>query len=229
LKIAFLTAAAITALAVSLFAQEKNFVACPIVRDTRTLPCYLAEYEGETYFLGVQDSSPNSHAPQLKHEVLVEGTVVAGPRVCGGIPLRPVAISVMKEVNLSCDTLLPAEPGIEAPPPSHVDSAASKPPQFTVSYAFDDDRIDANGERVLNDVAAYFRKTSGATVKVSGYRSTTLLSNGQSLVEKPGLAEKRAQNIATLLRGLGVTNVTADWKNEAEDAAHRRVTITVAP
>ena len=36
--------------------------------------------------------------------------------MCGGIPLQPVSISVLKEVNLACNTLLPAEPGIDAPP-----------------------------------------------------------------------------------------------------------------
>src|SRR5471030_1347112 len=104
----------------SAFAQEKgqqrSFVSCPIVRDTKTVPCYLAEYEGETYFLGIQqDITSDFHPPQLKHEVLVEGTVAvdpSAPRVCGGIPLKPLSISVLKEVNLACNTLLPAEPGI---------------------------------------------------------------------------------------------------------------------
>ena len=28
-------------------AARRNFVACPIVRDTASVPCWLAEYEGE--------------------------------------------------------------------------------------------------------------------------------------------------------------------------------------
>src|SRR5215470_18410848 len=96
--------------------QHRSFVACPIVRDTKTVPCFLAEYDGELYFLGVQQEVGSEvRAPQLKHEVLVEGRVAQGPRVCGGIPLDPVSISVIKEVNASCNTLLPAEPGIDAP------------------------------------------------------------------------------------------------------------------
>ena len=35
-------------------ADHRNFVSCPIVRDTPTVPCWLAEYEGETYFLTIQ-------------------------------------------------------------------------------------------------------------------------------------------------------------------------------
>jgi hypothetical protein len=34
--------------------QRTNFVACPIVRDTASVPCWLAEYEGELYFLTLQ-------------------------------------------------------------------------------------------------------------------------------------------------------------------------------
>ena len=86
------------------------------MRDTKTVPCFLAEYEGETYYLGIQqDITSDFHPPQLKHEVLVEGRIAEGPRVCGGIPLQPVSISVLKEVNLACNTLLPAEPGMDAP------------------------------------------------------------------------------------------------------------------
>ena len=94
-----------------------NFVACPVVRDTKTVPCFLAEYQGETYFLGIQqDITAEFYPPQLLHEVLVEGTVVAGPRVCGGIPLKPLHVSVLPELNRACNTILPAEPGIDAPP-----------------------------------------------------------------------------------------------------------------
>ena len=33
-------------------AQNLSFVTCPIVRDTKAAPCWLAEYKGETYYLG---------------------------------------------------------------------------------------------------------------------------------------------------------------------------------
>src|SRR5262245_16608876 len=79
---------------------RRSFVTCPVVRDTKTVPCFLAQYEGETYFLAIQqDIGAEVYPPQLLHEVLVEGTVAPGPRVCGGIPLKPVSLSVMPEVN----------------------------------------------------------------------------------------------------------------------------------
>ena len=96
---------------------RRHFVACPIVRDTRTQPCWLAEYEGELYYLGQQGGVANDfYPPQLGHLALVEGTVGQG-RVCGGIPLQPVKVSVMRELTPACRTMLPAEDGIEAPPP----------------------------------------------------------------------------------------------------------------
>jgi len=230
--------------------QQRNFVSCPIVRDTKTVPCFLAEYEGELYYLGIQqDITSDFHPPQLKHEVLVEGRIVEGPRVCGGIPLQPLAISVLKEVNLACNTLLPAEPGIDAPAaprgpgPSSVRPKAAAPArepptgrrEFTVLYSFNDDYLEYRANLVVNQAAAYAKRIGAASVKVSGYRATTLLSNGERLIEKSGLAEKRAQNIATLLRGLGVPNVMADWTTEPEpgdgltDASRRRVTILAKP
>jgi outer membrane protein OmpA-like peptidoglycan-associated protein len=232
------------------FGQQRSFVSCPIVRDTSTVPCYLAEYDGEMYYLGIQQDITNSfHPPQLKHEVLVEGTVVSGPRVCGGIPLQPVSLSVIKEVALACNTLLPAEPGIDAPPALRGPGPASKPLQltsaprapltgkqeFTVLYSFNDDYLEFGGGRVVNEAASYAKKAGASSVKITGYRATSVLSNGQSLTEKAGLAEKRAQNVATLLRGLGIASLSVDWKSEAEpgdgksDASRRRVSILVAP
>ena len=233
--------------------QQRSFVSCPIVRDTKTVPFFLAEYEGELYYLGIQqDITSAFHPPQLKHEVLVEGRIASdpgAPRVCGGIPLQPVSISVLKEVNLSCNTLLPAEPGIDAPaaprgpgPSSLHRTEAANPrktltgrQEFTVLYAFNDDYLEFAANAVVTEAAAYAKQIGASNVKVSGYRATTLLSNGDRLVEKAGLAEKRAQNIATLLRGLGVSSTVVESKNEPEpgdgqtDPSRRRVTIVVAP
>jgi outer membrane protein OmpA-like peptidoglycan-associated protein len=230
--------------------QERSFIACPIVRDTKTVPCFLAEYEGEIYYLGIQqDITAAFHPPQLKHEVLVEGRVSEGPRICGGIPLAPLSISVVKEINPACNTLLPAEPGIDAPPAVRGAGPASRPlvdpppapeslsgrQEFTILYAFNDDFVDFAAIAAVRRAAAYATKIGASAVKVTGYRATTLLSNGERMVEKAGLAEKRGQDVATLLRGSGVTGVSADWKREPEpgdgktDPSRRRVTIAVIP
>ena len=239
------------AVAIVAAGQSRSFVSCPIVRDTKTVPCFLAEYDGELYYLGIQqDITSEFHPPQLKHEVLVEGRVAEGPRICGGIPLKPVSVSVVKEVNLACNTLLPSEPGIDAPPaprgpgPSSLrrSEAPGEQPkpltsrhEFAVLYQFNDDYLEYAGNAIVGAAAAYARQSGPANVKVSGYRATTLLSNGDRLVEKSGLAEKRAQNTATVLRGLGLSNIVVEWKNDPEpgdgqsDPSRRRVTILVTP
>ena len=59
--------------------QQRNFVSCPIVRDTKTVPCFLAEYDGELYYLGIQqDITSEFHPPQLKHKCWSKA---ASPRV----------------------------------------------------------------------------------------------------------------------------------------------------
>ena len=53
--------------------RRRQFVACPIVRDTKTQPCWLAEYEGELYYLGQQSGVANDfYPPQLGHLALVK-------------------------------------------------------------------------------------------------------------------------------------------------------------
>ncbi len=92
--------------------KQKNFVACPIVLDTKDVPCWVAEYEGERYFLTVQTGRSYDvvFAPSLMHKVLVEGTVSDAPRMCGGIVMTNVKLSVMEsEVSPECDKILPGD------------------------------------------------------------------------------------------------------------------------
>jgi outer membrane protein OmpA-like peptidoglycan-associated protein len=93
-------------------ATERNFVACPIVLDTPDVPCWVAEYKGERYFLAVQTgrSAGVTFVPQLKHRVLVEGTAHPDqPRMCGGIVLSPVKLSVFPDVEPDCGKMLPGD------------------------------------------------------------------------------------------------------------------------
>ena len=87
-----------------------NFVSCPIVRDTSSVPCWLSEHEGELYFLTIQsDVSAPVTPPWLGHRVLVEGSISKEPRICGGVVLKPVHLSVLPQRDESCNTMLPAE------------------------------------------------------------------------------------------------------------------------
>ncbi len=205
-------------------AQQLNFVTCPIVRDTKTVPCFLAEYEGETYYLAVQqDISADQYPPQLLHEVLVEGTIDKSPRVCGGIPLKPVKLSVLPEVNQACNTILPAEPGIDAPatrraagPSTRQPGAATPPPapparptppfterEWKVLYDFDSAFLFSRDTRTVNQAADYAVAANAKRIEIVARRGATLLSNGKVLVEGESIAAQRAERVATLMKGLG--------------------------
>ena len=220
---------------------RRNFVACPMVRDTKTNACWLAEYEGQVYFLGIQGGvADDFYPPQLEHEVLVEGVVVAGPRVCGGIPLKPLKISVLPEITRPCSLMLPAEDGIEAParvrggrPDSWVKEEG--PGTTTLFFDFDNDFLSLHSGGALVKAAAYFKQSGATRIEVSGYRAASLLSSGKTMTEKAGLAQVRAGKVAESLVGLGVpagaVKVRAvenlELADGVSDAWKRRVVVTV--
>lgn len=120
---------------------QRNFVTCPIVMDTLDVPCWVAEYEGERYYLTVQTgrgggSEVYPFSPMLNHEMLVEGTVSDEPRICGGIVLRDVKLSPMEDVTPGCGKMVPGEgfrtkgprPIIpDGDPPGRVSTALPRP------------------------------------------------------------------------------------------------------
>jgi outer membrane protein OmpA-like peptidoglycan-associated protein len=223
-------------------ANRRNFIACPIVRDTKTMPCWLAEYDGELYYLGQQGSSSSEfYPPQLNHEVLVEGTVTNEARICGGIPLKPVRISVIAELNRGCNTLLPAEDGMELPPPParrsvdqmRAQGADTAQREFTVPFDFDSDYLTLHTTRIVGETARVAKAIKAAKVEVLGYRATTWLSNGNKFIEAESVAAKRANKVGEILVGLGLPAATVSVNAQTEpeacdgvtDADKRRVTI----
>lgn len=236
-------------------ADRRNFVACPIVRDTASVPCWLAEHDGDLYFLTLQtDVSAPVTPPWLGHRVLVEGTVAAGrERICGGIVLEPVVLSVLPELDASCNTLLPAEerynltfepprpPGPSAGRLAFAGTAALPPPSepprtFALRYDFDGLIV----FRHAGDLTVIFeaaRARNARSLTITGHRGSVLLSNGTTLVEQPAMARRRAEQIRDLLRGAGLEDVEyrVRWHDEAgeadgvDDAALRRVTIELDP
>lgn len=221
-------------------ANRRNFVACPIVRDTDTLPCWLAEYQGELFYLGTQGRTSSAfYPPQLGHRALIEGTVVDGPRICGGVPLAPLAVSVMTELDGSCNTVLPAEAAFHAPPsprapiPSYPDTTR----QLTILYDFDSDYLTLHDTRIVLEAVRIAKAIQPSRIDVRGYRGASLLSNGTTLVESAQIAEQRARKMVEALVGLGLAadRVHASWQTEPEtpdgvnDPQRRRVTIALAP
>jgi outer membrane protein OmpA-like peptidoglycan-associated protein len=225
-----------------------------VVRDTKTVPCFLAEYQGETYFLGIQqDITADFYPPQLLHKALIEGTVAPGPRVCGGIPLKSLHVSVMPELDRSCNTILPAEPAIDAPPAKRPAGPSTRrapvstnvlpptkpePPflerQFTIHYDFDSDFLFARDTRLLPDIAEYARYAKAQKIEVTGYQGATLLSEGALLTERPGVAQLRAERVARILKGLGTPASSVQWVSEPAaggdaDYETRRVVVRIVP
>ncbi|HTB19296.1 MAG TPA: hypothetical protein VK708_14350, partial [Bryobacteraceae bacterium] len=194
------------------------------------------------------------YPPQLLHEVLVEAAVAPGPRVCGGIPLKPLHVSVIAELNRACNTILPAEPGIDAPPakrpagpstrqaPVSTAAVAPKKPEppfleheFVIQYDFDSDFLFARNTRQLTDIAEYARVSKAPVIEVTGYRGSTMLSSGEVLTEKPAVSRLRAERVAEVLKGLGAPSSAVRWMaepaaaNGATDYESRRVVVRIVP
>ena len=230
---------------VSINADEsrKNFVSCPIVRDTASVPCWLAEYEGEMYFLTLQsDVTAPVTPPWLGHRVLVEGTVSAEPSICGGKVLKPVHLSVLPERDASCNTMLPAEerynltfepprpPGPSkgrlafdytppTPPPSASASATAPTREFVVPYDFDG-TVGFNHARLLSDILDFARGANATAIDIVGHRGAVRLSNGQTMVEDPTIGKRRAEQVAMLLQGanLKTPSYKVTWHDEPANA-----------
>jgi hypothetical protein len=228
---------------VQVHAQSLSFVTCPIVRDTKTVPCWLAEYQGETYYLGIQSGiAQDFYPPQLNHEVLVEGVVAEGPRVCGGVPLRPVKTSVLLEINRNCNAILPAEDAFEVPqrPPARDPVSwvrTDGPGETTLFFDFDNDFLSLHTVTATQRVAEYFVKAKASRIEVTGFRGSSKLSNGNVMVELAGIAAARANKVREILVGLGVPPQAVDVRlvteartpNIVDDPWSRKVTLSARP
>ena len=235
------------------------FVACPIVQDTKTVPCWVSEYDGERYYLGIQtDISAEFHPPYLGHQVLVEGTVSTEPRICGGIVLKPVRVSPLPEFDSSCNTILPAvdqytvpfaprPPGPSggrlafqgAPPspaPAQTRSSPVGPREFVLQYDFDNGVMGRHAG-TLGQIENHARAIKATRIRITGYRGATKLSNGKTLIEREGIAEARAEEIASLLKEAGLITLSIDVSSppnpEAatgiDDWRSRRTVVVVEP
>ena len=236
--------------------SRRNFVSCPIVRDTATVPCWLSEHDGELYYLGIQtDVSADFDPPFLGHDVLVEGVVSDQPRICGGIVLDPVRVSPLAEFNANCNTILPAEdrftvPFAPRPPgPSGGRLAFERPPreaevllppyeprEFLLHYDFDMLIMGRHAAR-LGDILEYAEAIDATRITIVGYSGATLLSNGQTMTEDGALAEKRAREVSRLLSQAGLHEVSFSIDTATlepspdgiDDWMSRRVSVVVAP
>ena len=229
-----------------------SFVSCPIVRDTNTVPCWLAEYAGEMWFLTLQtDVSAPVNPPWLGHQVLVEGVVADEPGICGGRVLKPVTLSVLPELDASCNTVLPAEDRYNLtfepprPPgpsrgrlafgdPTTRNAAPAPDTNLDFSLAFEFDGMVAfRHAQTLQKILDAARATNAKEVRITGYRAASRLTNGQVMREREPIARERAEQIRELLLGAGLESVrfTIDTRDVSKrpdgvgDAANSRVDV----
>lgn len=255
--LALLNAAAVAGPAAG---ERLNFVACPVIRDTRTVPCWLSEYNGELYYLTIQsDVSAPVQPPMLGHQVLVEGVVKDAPRICGGIVLEPVRLSVMPERDANCNTMLPADdrytidfhprpPGPSsgrlafAGPPAGAAPARGAPPpppsgEQVIDIFFDFERgVSFRHPDDLVGVLNRARQVGAKRMRIIGYRGAHLLSDGTTLRESTGVAQRRADEVAKLLAGAGLdipaeleVRDALDEADGSDDWRSRRTTVVLTP
>lgn len=221
-------------------AGQLNFVTCPIIRDTEPTPCWLAEYRGELYYLGLQqDTEADFFPPQQLHKALIEGKVDPNAkRICGGIVLSNVRATTLPEIDASCQQMLPAE-GYVAPParrgaiPRDIgDQLATnpvdthkprpawptpvppfKPKSYLLPFEFDGEFMLNKATRPLVDAWVYANQIHASRIDILGQRGRVLLSDGGVLEEKPAIARQRAETVAEALRDLdpGDTKVVVRW------------------
>ena len=224
-------------------AQRRSFVSCPIMRDTASVPCWLAEYEGETYFLTLQtDVSSPVTPPWLGHRVLVEGEVSNEPRICGGVVIKAIHLSVLPALDASCNQMLPAEERynltFEPPRPpgpskgrlAFDNSAAARPPaapvasdgvrEFVIPYEFDG-MVGFSHPRYLRPVQTYAVASKAATIEVVGMRGAALLSNGSTMTEEAGIGRRRAEQVAMLLKSTELGSPQFKFEVRWQDDAAR--------
>jgi hypothetical protein len=232
-----------------------SFVSCPIVLDTRSVPCWLSDYRGDRYYLTIQsDVSAEVQPPMLGHQVLVEGVVSAAPQICGGIVLDQVRLSVMPERDANCNTMLPADsrytvdfnPRPPGPSSGRLafdrpagPAARPPPPSGTqrIDIYFDVDRgVSFRHPGNLSSVMQTARQIGAKRMTVTGVRGAHRLSDGTLLRESPSTGQRRAEEVAGLLSGAGLQLPTRvewiDGEAEAdgvEDWRSRRVTIVLSP
>ena len=138
-------------------------------------------------YLGTQGSTSSAFClPQLLHQVLVEATVGEGPRICSDQPLAWVEVSVMPELDRSCNTMLPAEPRIKRRLPLQRPCPRIQTRLRTSRCRtdFDSDYLTLHTTHIALEIARIAKIVKPARIEVYGRRGATLLADGRVLTER---------------------------------------------
>jgi Holliday junction resolvasome RuvABC DNA-binding subunit len=103
-----------------------------------------------------------------------------------------------------------------------------------VPYDFDG-LVGFNHPRYLTQALSAARALKARTITIVGYRGAVRLSNGETMVEAPDIGKRRAEQVAMLLKGAGLTapSYTVRWQTQpakatgVDDYLARRVEISI--
>jgi hypothetical protein len=123
------------------------------------------------------------------------------------------------------------------PSPASASAAPASPPtRIVVPYDFDG-LVGFNHPRFLSQVLDAARALKARAIQIVGYRGAVRLSNGRTMVESAGIGKRRAEQVAMLLKGAGLTapSYAVRWQEQAarptgvDDHLSRRVVVTIVP
>jgi len=226
-----------------------TFVACPYIRDSEPTPLWFSEFNGETYFLRAQQngSAAVTH-PQLRHRVLVEGVVSSEPRIGGGVVLSPLYISVIRDMDESCNKVLPADgskvafakrgPGPGGDGLAHRESSAGRRAAAEQLWSVDykPAAVERKAKEVfvpfhynfslvyayqtVVDAVRYARDVGAGKIEILGTRASVKLSDGQTLVERAGIEKERAQAVAAIFADFPIAQdiISVNWDSQVRPA-----------
>lgn len=214
--------------------QARNFIACPIYRDTdagRKSGCWLATEQSS----GVQyDVTDALIKPILGKEILVEGVVSdKDPGSCGAPILEPVFVSILqseckphlipaegfpgRRFALPARTLQPARVPRPVPPPPY-DSR-----EYTVYFELDSEfLLYQHSEVIIDDAVTYIQASKPRRIVITGYADTRgFEASGRHLQENIGIATARANMLLEALLRMGVSKsiISTEWLGDPQPDA----------
>jgi outer membrane protein OmpA-like peptidoglycan-associated protein len=256
----FLALAAAASLLVSEAAhaqQAMAFVACPIIRDTESVPCWVTEHDGETYYLGIQtDTLGTFRPPTLGQKALIEGVTSDEPRICGGMVLKDAHAGAVGELGACPKTMLPSEERYQLPFKAprqpgpnigkkfkafdlaweflkpEVPVAPFGPKRFVISFEFDGSSFWFDDQRTLIEIIDYAKASNARQIKIVGHRTEIKLDDGTKLTEFEAVAKIRATMTANqVASGQIAAKIDTSWDDVpvSGGASQRIVTIDIIP
>ena len=78
------------------------------------------------------------------------------------------------------------------------------PAQFVVTYTFDG-LVAFRHPAELMPLLEYAQAIRAQRLEIHGHRGAVLLNGGQTLAERPDIGQRRAEQVAKLLRNVGLT------------------------